>query len=58
LETTVTYDKTHSCFVVHTPSVEAVKWWPGAMAGAANYVVLFANLIIEEKSYGVHSWLV
>jgi len=58
LETTATFDKQTDEFVIHTPSISATKWWPGEMGGFTNYALVYANLIIEGKSYGVCPFLV
>ena len=29
LETTATYDPTTQEFIIHSPSITAMKWWPG-----------------------------
>ncbi|CAD7947183.1 unnamed protein product [Amoebophrya sp. A120] len=39
---------------VHTPSLEAMKWWPGGMAKSCNCVILMARVIIKGKDYGPH----
>ena len=58
LETTATFDKQTDEFVIHTPSISATKWWPGEMGGFTNYALVYANLLIEGKSYGVCPFLV
>lgn len=58
LETTATFDKSNDEFVIHTPSISAIKWWPGEMGGFTNYAITYANLIIDGKSYGVNPFLV
>jgi len=58
LETTATYDKTTDEFVMHTPTITAYKFWPGELGKFAHYAVVFARLIIDEKDYGVQSFMV
>jgi acyl-CoA oxidase len=41
-------------WLVHTPKLEAVKWWPGGMAKSCNTVVLMAQVVVNGKSYGPH----
>lgn len=41
-------------WVVHTPSLEAMKWWPGGMAKSANCVILMARVVIKGKDFGPH----
>ena len=35
-----------------------IKFWIGNLARTASYGVVFANLIIDSKNYGVHSFIV
>ena len=34
---------------VHTPSLEAAKWWPGGLGHTANHALVFARLISRGK---------
>lgn len=58
LETTATFDHDKDEFIIHTPSISATKWWPGEMGGFTNHAIVYANLIIKDKSYGVCPFLV
>jgi acyl-CoA oxidase len=58
LETTATFDKTTDEFVIHTPTLSAIKWWPGNMSKTANHAIVMAQLIIDGKKYGVHGFIV
>jgi hypothetical protein len=53
LRTTATYDKTTQEFVLDTPSLAATKWWPSSMA-TATHAVVYAQLLIDGREYGVH----
>jgi acyl-CoA oxidase len=57
IETTATYDKNTKEFVINTPHVKAMKTWIGG-SGYAHMSAVFANLIIDGKSKGVHVFLV
>jgi acyl-CoA oxidase len=57
LETTATYDKASDEFVLHSPTLTSIKWWPGNLARTANHAIIMAQLIIEDKNYGVHAFL-
>lgn len=35
-----------------------IKYWIGNLARTASYGVVFANLIINNTSYGVHSFII
>jgi acyl-CoA oxidase len=54
LQTTATYDKNTQEFVVHTPTLQSIKWWPGTLGKIATHAVVYAQLIIDGKEYGVH----
>eukprot|EP01114_Cavostelium_apophysatum_P015276 TRINITY_DN4127_c0_g1_i1.p1 TRINITY_DN4127_c0_g1~~TRINITY_DN4127_c0_g1_i1.p1 ORF type:complete len:713 (-),score=165.71 TRINITY_DN4127_c0_g1_i1:86-2179(-) len=58
LETTATFDKKTQEFVIHSPTLTATKWWIGGAAETATHSVIFARLIIGEKDYGVHCFVV
>ena len=40
LETTATYDKTTQEFIMHSPTLTALKWWPGKLS-FDNYFSVF-----------------
>ncbi|CAE8676796.1 unnamed protein product [Polarella glacialis] len=39
---------------IHTPSLEAVKWWPGGLGKSCNCCILMARVIIKGTDYGPH----
>lgn len=55
LQTTAIYDKDTEEFVVNTPTLRSMKWWPGNMGKTANFALVYANLIMggEEKGFNV-----
>jgi len=53
LETTATLDKTTDEFVIHSPTIKATKFWPGALGVLATHAVVFARLMVNEKDHGV-----
>lgn len=57
VETTATYDKATSEFVLHTPSVGATKFWIGGIANHSTFAVVFARLLIDGSDKGVHVFL-
>lgn len=57
-ETTAHFDKQSDTFVINTPTLTATKWWIGGAAHISTHTICFARLIIDEKDYGVHSFLV
>ena len=41
-----------------SPDNNAMKFWIGAAANIANISVIWAQLYIKDKCYGVHSFIV
>ncbi|NWI62927.1 ACOX2 oxidase, partial [Todus mexicanus] len=58
LETTAVFDTTTQEFILNTPKVSAMKWWPGDMGRSATHTVAFAQLYVQGKCYGVHPFIV
>jgi len=55
--TTATYDHTSKQYILNTPSDLAMKFWIGN-ALTANIGVIFAQLMIGGKAFGVHGFVV
>ena len=53
LETTATYDVESESFTIHSPTIRAAKFWPGALGMQATHAVTFARCIVGENDYGV-----
>lgn len=58
LGTTATYDEATGEFVVHTPSAAARKDYIGNAARHGRMAAVFAQLIVDGESHGVHCLLV
>ena len=58
METTATYDEKTKEFIINTPSTKAQKYWITNGAVHAHYCVVFARLIKDNKSEGLHGFLV
>uniref|UniRef100_A0A8C2YEP2 Acyl-coenzyme A oxidase n=1 Tax=Coturnix japonica TaxID=93934 RepID=A0A8C2YEP2_COTJA len=58
LETTAVFDISTQEFILNTPTISAMKWWPGDMGRSATHTVVFAQLYIHGKCYGVHPFIV
>jgi acyl-CoA oxidase len=43
---------------MHTPNISAAKYWPGDLGIMANHALVFAQLIIKGKKYGVQPFIV
>lgn len=58
IETTATYQHESRSFVIHTPGEYARKEWIGNAACHAQMATVFAQLVLDGTSYGVHAFLV
>jgi acyl-CoA oxidase len=58
LETTATYDAATEEFVVHTPHDDARKDYIGGAARDGRLAAVFAQLVVDGESRGVHALLV
>jgi len=57
LQTTAHYDKKTQEFILNTPTLRSIKWWPGGLGKVSTHAVVFAQLIIDDKEYGVHPFM-
>mmetsp|Transcript_120869 Transcript_120869/g.277150 ORF Transcript_120869/g.277150 Transcript_120869/m.277150 type:complete len:670 (-) Transcript_120869:105-2114(-) len=57
LETVATFDRETDEFVIHSPTLTSLKWWPTGMYACTHGVVM-AQLVIDGKSYGFHGFMV
>lgn len=57
LETMATFDKVTDEFVIHSPTLTSLKWWPTGMY-ASTHAVVMANLVIDGKVCGVQGFFV
>ena len=58
LETTATYDPRTEEFVMHTPSVSAMKWWPAGLGKTSNCAVVMALLYSHGTNHGMFPFFV
>ena len=56
LQTTATYDKATEEWVLSTPTLAAMKWWPSNLV-MATHCVLYAQMIIDGVEHGVHVFM-
>ena len=56
--TTAVFDESEKSFVINTPTERAAKFWIGGASQTANMAIVGANLIVKEKNYGIHMFLV
>jgi flavocytochrome c len=53
LQTIAEYDKKSDEFILNTPTLRAMKWWPGCLGKIATHVVLYAQTLVDGKENGV-----
>ncbi|EDV23301.1 uncharacterized protein TRIADDRAFT_27529 [Trichoplax adhaerens] len=58
LETKATYDVSSREFIVNSPTITSMKWWPGGLGKTCNYAVIAAQLYTKGKCYGIHMFIV
>lgn len=58
LMTTATFEEETDSFIIHTPEIKGAKWWVGDLGVYATHACVFAQLIIKNKNYGVHAFVV
>lgn len=57
LETVAIYDNNRQGFYIRTPTMSAIKTWIGN-AQFATHAIVLAQLILNDKNYGLHPFLV
>ncbi|XP_077990252.1 peroxisomal acyl-coenzyme A oxidase 1-like [Glandiceps talaboti] len=58
LETTATYDPQTEEFVMHSPTLTSMKWWPGNLGLQSNHAVVVAQLYTKGQCHGIHQFMV
>jgi acyl-CoA oxidase len=58
LETTATYDPKTEEFVLNSPTITSMKWWPGNLGKAASMIIVMADLRTNGRSYGMHPFFI
>jgi len=58
LQTEATYDEKTQQFILNTPTLTSMKWWPGALGKIATHAVVYAQLILKNRAFGLHVFLV
>ncbi|XP_067860478.1 peroxisomal acyl-coenzyme A oxidase 1 isoform X2 [Heptranchias perlo] len=58
LETTATYDPSTQEFVLNSPTVTSIKWWPGGLGKTANHAIVLAQLYTQGQCRGLHAFIV
>ncbi|XP_015254595.1 PREDICTED: peroxisomal acyl-coenzyme A oxidase 1 isoform X1 [Cyprinodon variegatus] len=58
LETTATYDPATQEFVLNSPTVSSIKWWPGGLGKTSNHAIVLAQLYSLGNCHGLHAFIV
>lgn len=58
LQTRADYDREKDEFTIHTPNLEAIKWWPGGLGKTSNYAIVLAQLYHDNIHRGLHPFMV
>lgn len=58
LETTATFDKDTDEFILDTPHLTSMKWWISNLGKMATHALVYAQLIIDGKEFGIHEYIV
>ncbi|KAG8446156.1 hypothetical protein GDO86_013855 [Hymenochirus boettgeri] len=58
LETTATYDPSTQEFILHSPTVSSIKWWPGGLGKTSNHAVVLAQLYTQGECRGLQAFIV
>ena len=56
--TTATYHEESESFIMDSPSAKAAKWWIGDLGVFCTHAVVFAQLFVKGKNYGLHAFVV
>jgi len=43
--------------VLNTPTLKAMKWWPGGLGKQSTHTLVYANLILDGKEHGFHCFM-
>jgi acyl-CoA oxidase len=58
IQTTATFDEATDEFVIHSPTLSSTKFWPGSIGFSCSHAVVMARLIVKDKDYGIHPFMV
>ncbi|RUS77078.1 hypothetical protein EGW08_015161 [Elysia chlorotica] len=58
LETTATFDAATDEFVLNTPKITSMKWWPGALGKSSTHAIVLAQLVIAGNQHGLQAFII
>ncbi len=57
LQTSAVYDKKTDEFVLNTPTLQSIKFWPGCLGKVGTHAVVYAQLMIDGVEKGVNVFM-
>ncbi|KAL5013238.1 hypothetical protein ScPMuIL_007508 [Solemya velum] len=58
IETTATYDPKTREFIMNSPTLSSIKYWPGNLGKSVTHSLVLAQLYTKNKCHGIHMFLV
>jgi acyl-CoA oxidase len=58
MQTTATWEPRTCSFIIHSPTTLSQKYWITNSAVHAQWCVVFAQLLMDDKNHGIHGFLV
>ncbi len=58
LETTATFDGNTRKWIIHSPTLTSIKWWPGGLGKTATHAIVLAKVVVKGKSCDVAPFFV
>ena len=52
------FDEKTQEFIIHSPAVENMKWWPSDLSITSNHALVVARLVSKGKDHGIQSFFV
>ncbi len=58
IETTATFDGNTREWILHSPTLTSIKWWPGGLGKTATHAIIMATVVVKGKHHGVAPFFV
>ncbi len=58
LETMATFDGDTRKWIINSPTLTSIKWWPGGLGKTATHAILMVKVIVKGKSRGIAPFFV